>query len=124
MVEHRSDSGSIKISDEAIATIAAIAAKSVAGVLGLDRGPMQSMSDILGVKSETKGIKVSVEKEVVNLEMNLTVEYGREISEVAGAVQERVRESIENMTSLIVDKVNINVNSVKMYTPGAGPIEE
>jgi uncharacterized alkaline shock family protein YloU len=124
MVEHKNDSGSVKISDEAIATIAAITAKAVNGVVGLDRGAVQSIADMLGVKNETKGIKVSVDKEVVNIEMNIVVEYGREISEVASAVQERVRESIENMTGLIVDRVNINVNSVKMYTPGAGAMED
>jgi len=118
MVEEKNDSGNIKISDEAIATIAAITAKSITGVVELDAGPVQSISDVLGVKQETRGIKINMNKETVSIDMNLVFEFGMEISEVAASVQEKVKETIENMTGLIVDRVNISVNSIKLYPSG------
>jgi len=113
-MEEKNDTGNIKISDEAIATIASIAAKSVPGVVDLDGGPVSGIADALGVKSSTKGIKVEMSAESVSLDLNIIVAFGKDISDIASEVQEKVRESIENMTGLVAEKVNVNVNSVKM----------
>lgn len=121
MVEERSDTGNIKISDEAIATIAAIAARSVPGVLDLDGGPMSNFAGVLGVKKETSGIKVEMEKESVSLDINIIVEFGMDISEIASSVQEKIRQAIEKMTGLMAEKVNVNINSVKLPQPVKNP---
>ncbi len=113
MSTEKTESGNVKISDEAIATIASIAAKSVAGVVDLDGGPMGNFSDMIGVKNSSKGIKVEMGSDSVSVDINLIVGFGSDIADVAAAVQDAVREHIEKMTGLTVDKVNVNINSVK-----------
>jgi uncharacterized alkaline shock family protein YloU len=114
METNKTDSGSVKISDEAISTIASIAAKSVDSVVGLDGGAMGNFSEMIGVKDETKGVKVTMSAEAVSIDINLIVGFGCDIADVAASVQEAIREHIEKMTGLNVDKVNVNVNSVKL----------
>jgi uncharacterized alkaline shock family protein YloU len=113
MATEKTESGNVKISDEAIATIASIAAKSVAGVVDLDGGPMGNFSDMIGVKNSSKGIKVEMGSDSVSVDINLIVGFGSDIADVAAAVQDAVREHIEKMTGLTVDRVNVNINSVK-----------
>jgi uncharacterized alkaline shock family protein YloU len=114
MATDKTDSGNIKISDEAISTIAAIAAKSVDCVVDLDGGAMGNFSEMIGVKDVTKGVKVLMAADAVSIDINLIVAFGCDIAVVAASVQEAVREHIEKMTGLNVDKVNVNVNSVKL----------
>lgn len=114
MATDKTEAGNIKISDEAISTIASIAAKSVPSVVDLDGGPMGNFSEMIGVKDETKGIKVLMGADNVSIDVNLIVAFGCDIAETAALVQDAVREQIEKMTGLNVDKVNVNVNSVKL----------
>lgn len=114
MATDKNDSGNIKISDEAISTIAAIAAKSVDCAVDLDGGPMGNFSEMIGVKDQAKGVKVTMSADSVSIDINLIVGFGCDIADVAAGVQEKVREQIEKMTGLNVDKVNVNVNSVKL----------
>jgi len=114
MATDKTEAGNIKISDEAIATIAAIAAKSISGVVGLDGGPMGNFSEIIGVKNSSKGVKVEMSAETVSVGINLIIGFGEDIADTAALVQEKVREAVEKMTGLTVDKVNVNVNSVQL----------
>ena len=114
MPDEKTDIGNIKISDEAIASIASIAAKQVDGVIDMDGGPVTSLAETLGVKNATKGIKVDMSKETVSIEINLIIAFGKDISDIATQVQEKIKEAIENMTGLIVEKINVNINRVKV----------
>jgi uncharacterized alkaline shock family protein YloU len=116
MVEQKSDAGNIKISDDAIAAIACIAAKDVDGVVDLDGGTTAALAEALGVKDSIKGVKVEMANDTVSLNIDLIVSFGREVSDVASEVQDKVRESIETMTGLSVDKIHVNVNSVRKKT--------
>jgi uncharacterized alkaline shock family protein YloU len=114
MPDEKNDIGNIKISDEAIASIASIAAKQVDGVIDMDGGPVGTLAETLGVKNELKGIKIDMGKESVSVEINLIVAFGSDVSEIATAVQEKIKEAIENMTGLSVEKINVNINRVKI----------
>ena len=83
----KNETGNIKISDEAICTIAAIAAKSVDGVAGLDGGTMANISEMIGVKKAGKGVKAEMGPESVSIEINIIVKFGAEIADVAANVR-------------------------------------
>ena len=68
----------------------------------------------LGVKNLSKGVKVSVENGVVKVDLDLNIEYGKNILETSRKVQEKVKSSIENMTGLEVADVNIHIAGVNM----------
>lgn len=104
--------GDVKISEDVLATISILAAESVEGVVKLQTSLKSSVTDILGVKNASRGVKVSVgEKEAV-VDLFITVEYGRNIVEVATVVQEKVKEAIENMTGLKVVEINVHVSGI------------
>ena len=68
----------------------------------------------LGMKNLSRGVKVTVLEGVVTVDLNLNIEYGKNILETSKKVQEKVKSSIENMTGLEVADVNIHIASVDM----------
>lgn len=106
--------GNVKIADDVIATIAAVAAESIDGVVELQSTLKASVTDMLGVKNLAKGVKVSAGENEAIIDLFLTVEYGKNIVSVSKEVQEKVKEAIETMTSLNVIEVNIHVSGIAM----------
>ena len=103
--------GIVKISDEVVSVIAGIAAQEVDGILDCQNGVAGNLTNIFkGKKSAVKGTKVTLEDDKAIIDMNVAVEYGRKINDLASAVQENVK-----MTGLEVDSVNICVQSI--YLP-------
>ena len=108
--------GIVKISDEVVSVIAGIAAQEVEGVLDCQNGVASNLTNIFkGKKNVTKGTKVTLEDDKAIIDMNVAVEYGRKINELAAAVQENVKKTVEAMTGLEVDSVNICVQNI--YLP-------
>lgn len=108
------DVGNIKIAPEVISTIAAIAATEVTGVAELTGGVVEGISNILGKKQVSKGIKVELNEEGCTVEINIVVEYGVSIRQVALTVQESVVDAVTNMSGLGVNAVNVYVQGIKM----------
>lgn len=108
------DVGNIKIAPEVISTISAIAATEVVGVAELTGGVVEGISNILGKKQISKGVKVELNEEGCTIEINLVVEYGTSIRNVALKVQEDVVEAVTNMSGLGVNAVNVFVQGIKM----------
>ncbi len=106
--------GDIKIADEVVAIIAALAATDVKGVSGMSSGIAGGIAEIMGRKNVTKGIKVDVIEKQALIDLYIIMEYGSRIPEVAWEIQEKVKKSVETMTGLKVDKVNIHVQGVNL----------
>lgn len=107
----QSDStGSVKIADEVIATIASMAAAEVDGVAQAPRGALE-VKDILSKKGY-KGVKVDTQDGRVTIDVNLSVIFGYKIAEVAEKVQKKVLDAVTAMTGLELARVNIHVSSV------------
>jgi uncharacterized alkaline shock family protein YloU len=71
------------------------------------------ISEVLsGKKNLSKGIKVEVEDKEAKIDVNIIVEYGVRIPDVAFQIQNRVKKAVETMTGLIVTAVNIHVQGV------------
>ncbi|AAM24515.1 putative alkaline shock family protein YloU [Caldanaerobacter subterraneus subsp. tengcongensis MB4] len=106
--------GSVKISEEVVSIIAGLAATEVPGVAGMSGGVVNGISEILGRKNLSKGVKVEVGDKEATIDLYLIVDYGVRIPEVAWNVQENVKNAVENMTGLKVVEVNIHVQGVSM----------
>ena len=108
--------GIVKISDEVVSVIAGIAAEEIKGVEDLQQIGCNNISQLLkGKKNVGKNVKVTLSENSAIIDLNLAVEYGVKIPEVVNAVQENVKRTVEAMTGLNVDYVNINVQSI--YLP-------
>ncbi len=102
----------IKIANEAVATYAGIAVSEVSGVYGMAGGFAGITEALSGKKNLAKGIKVDVGEKSAKIDVNIIVEYGARIPDVAFEIQTRVKKSVENMTGLKVLEVNVHVQGV------------
>ncbi|MEW6680854.1 MAG: Asp23/Gls24 family envelope stress response protein, partial [bacterium] len=75
--------GEVKVSNEAIASIAGIAASRVDGVVGLSGGITDGIVKILSGGQVTKGVKVEAGKEEVIIDISIIVKYGVKIFDVS-----------------------------------------
>lgn len=106
-------SNNIQIANDVVASIAGMAASSVPGVAEMAGGFAGGISEVLsGKKNMSKGIKVDVTDNNVKIDVNIIVEYGSRIPDVAFEIQNRVKKSVENMTGLKATEVNVHVQGV------------
>ena len=106
--------GEVQIADEVIATIAALAATEVEGVASMSGNITKELVNRLGKKNHSRGVKIEVDTENVEVDLALQVEYGYSIPSVSQLVQEKVKSAIETMTGLTVSMVNIRIVSVNI----------
>ena len=102
--------GKIVFADDVVATIAFLAAGEVEGVHAMIGST--SISEMLGKKNYTKGVKVEVGSEECACDITIVVKYGYRIQAVAQKVQEEIKNAIETMTGLKVVEINVNVNAI------------
>ena len=106
--------GNVVISDEVISVIAAIAAKSVEGVNSMQSSITGGFVELLGKKNPSKGVKVTVEDNSVEIDLSISVNYGAKINDVAWEIQGKVKNEVESMTGYEVKAVNISVDGIVM----------
>lgn len=111
LIDDMSD-GNVKISDDVIATIATVAAENVEGVVKMQANLKSSVTEILGTKNLTHGVKVNVGEKEALIDMYITVEYGRKVVDICRNVQRKVKEAIETMTDLDVVEVNVHISGI------------
>ena len=113
-IQNEASLGEVKIADEVVAIIAALAATEVDGVASMAGNITNEVIGKLGIKNLSKGVKVDVLEGVVTVSLALNIKYNYSIVEVTGKVQEKVKNAVENMTGLEVADVNIKVAGVEM----------
>ena len=103
----------IQVSDEVVAVIAGMTVAEVSGVAEMAGGFAGGISEVFsGKKNMAKGIKVEINEKSVVIDVNIIVEYGSRIPDVAFEIQKRIKASVENMTGLNVEQVNVHVQGV------------
>ena len=65
----------------------------------------------------SKGVKVEVTPESVAIDLALEMKYGYSIPKVSEQVQERVKNAIESMTGLTVERVDVRIVGVAVDKP-------
>ena len=113
-----SEDTGIKISNDVVASIAGVAVSEVPGVYSMAGGIAGGISEVFsGKKNLSKGIKVEVGERDTKIDVNIIVEYGVRIPDVAFEIQGRVKKAVETMTGLKVSGVNIHVQGIKTNVP-------
>ena len=110
------NNNAIKIADDVVAVIAGVAVSEIPGVANMAGGFAGGITEVLsGKKNMAKGIKVDIinEKET-KIDVNIIVEYGTRIPNVAYEIQTKVKKAVETMTGLKVLEVNVHVQGVNI----------
>lgn len=116
VLESETAENTIKISDDVVSIIAGKAVSEVEGVSSMAGGFAGGITEVLsGKKNFSKGIKVEVGEKETKIDVNIIVEYGTRIPDIAFEIQNRVKKAVENMTGLKVLEVNVHVQGV--HTP-------
>jgi len=111
--EIKTENDGIQIANDVIAVIAGVAVSEVPGVADMARGFAGGISEVFsGKKNLAKGIKIETTDEKVKIDVNIIVEYGTRIPDVAYEIQNRVKKAVESMTGLKVEEVNVHVQGV------------
>lgn len=113
--------GRTTIADGVVEKIAGLAAREVVGVHAMGSGFSRTLGAVRdrvpgagGKSGVTRGVKAEVGEVQTALDLEIVVDYGVSITDVAGAVRENVIAAVERMTSLEVVEVNIAVSDVKL----------
>ncbi|WP_158889047.1 Asp23/Gls24 family envelope stress response protein [Amycolatopsis anabasis] len=113
--------GSTTIADTVVQKIAGLAAREVSGVHELGGGAARAFGSLReripgASASAGQGVSVEVGETQAAVDLEIQVEYGVAIVDLARAVRRNVITAIERMTGLEVVEVNIAVNDV--HIPG------
>ena len=95
-----------------VSIVASLAAQEVPGVLRMSGRRIDGINEFLGKESVYKGVRVSFDKKTVTCNVYVIIEYGFCIPEVALEIQEKVKDSIENMTGYDVQFIDVHVQGV------------
>ncbi|MFH8884718.1 Asp23/Gls24 family envelope stress response protein [Streptomyces californicus] len=112
--------GKTTISDNVVSTIAGIAIRETDGVHSVGRGASKALGAVTGRRSGSSGarraVKVEVGEKQAAIDVDIEVEYGIPIHELADRIRSNVTDAVETMTGLEVVEINIVVFDV--HIPG------
>lgn len=114
--DRSTDIGVVRINNEAITTIASIAAMDVKGVYKMGGGIARTLCELFCKRSGTRGVRIRMKDSEVKLTVSIVVTYGVDIPRIADEVQECVKRSVEKMTGLVLSEVDVIVEGVHSPT--------
>lgn len=107
------ENGTVLISEDVIATIAAQAISDVDGVVGMSVKPNTDLAEVISKKAWGKSLRISIgQDDELYVDCNVIIAYGQSVVSVAQAVQESVTGALESMTGVKVATVNVNVSGI------------
>lgn len=113
MFETQESPGAIKIANEVILTIAAQALHEIKGIT-LAVSAAEGFVDKLVKKPSSKGVRIYLNEDAkeVDIDVHVAISYGINIPEISWEIQEAVKKTVETMTDVTVNKVNVFVDGV------------
>ncbi len=114
-IEDNESKANVIIPEDAFETIATLAALEVKGVASVDGTITKEKVQKISTKNISSWVKVEVdeEKNSVKVYISIELENGYTIPKTCKAIQEKVKNTITNMTGFGVHAVNIKICGVK-----------
>lgn len=107
------DGNTVQISEDVIASIAAMSMKDIKGVYAVGTGVKTGLMEKLGWEDLAKGVTVEVLEDGVIVDVVISVNFDKKIMEVSKEIQEKIQSNISDMTDMNVIAVNVRVVEVK-----------
>ena len=99
--------GTVKIANDVVAMIAGLAATEVDGVSAMVGNITNELMGKVGMKKQTKGVKIDILDSTVSVDLAVTLEYGFNIPTTCNKVQEKVKNAIETMTGFKLSSTHL-----------------
>ena len=123
-----SERGKTSIADSVVSKIAGIATREIAGVHSMGSGAARAIGAIRDklpgsgpARGITQGVSVEVGERQAAIDLDVVVEYGVPIVDVANAVRDNVSSRVERMTGLEVTEVNVTVDDIYLESEEEEP---
>lgn len=106
------NNNNVIISEDVIAKVASIAATDVKGVHGVVSKPV----NIKGIFKDEASKAVVVEKNGKSsvIDIYIKIKEGYKVQTVAEEVQKAVKEQVQNMTNIVITKVNVHISEIEL----------
>ena len=106
--------GELTYEDKVIQKIIGLSLEKVNGLLAVDGGFFSNLTDkIINTDNVANGVNVEVGKEQVAVDLNVVVEYQKNVPEIYKHIKDVVVSQVSKMTDLEVVEVNVNVVDIK-----------
>lgn len=120
--------GKTSIADVVVVKVAGIAAREIPGVYDMGGGLARTLGAVRdrvpgGRPNVGRGVKVEVGERQAAIDLEIVVDYGVSITEVAADVRENVISAVERITGLEVVEVNVAVDDVHLPGDDTEPAE-
>ncbi|MFI9818153.1 Asp23/Gls24 family envelope stress response protein [Saccharothrix variisporea] len=111
--------GKTTIASSVVQKVAGIAAREISGVYALGGGVQRAFGALIeripgAGTATTTGVTVEVGEKQAAIDLDIVVEYGAGIVDLARAVRRNVITNVERITGLEVIEVNIAVNDIHL----------
>ena len=118
------ENGTLQISEDVVASVAAAAVLEVEGVCGLSSSISTDIAEMLGMKTMARGVRLTPIKHLsktfqmkdgaVKIECDVVAKFGQSVFSLAKTVQDAVKSSVESVAGLSVAQVNVNICGIAM----------
>lgn len=103
--ENMTQFGQVRIANDVVAIIVGLALNDIKGIYSAERRKAK--------KNLSKGIQIQVVDQQVICDIDLVVLYGVKVPVLAEEIQSKVKNTVENMTGLEVQAVNLHILAVR-----------
>ena len=115
--------GRTTVANVVVQKIAGRATREISGVYDFGGGAARTFGAITeripGARASSgRGVTVEVGEKQTAIDLDIVVEYGVPIAQLAQSIRRNVVDAVEQMTSLEVVEVNINVNDLHVADEG------
>ena len=108
------EKGSINISEDVVAVIAAVAAAEVEGVYGPFLSHNKDIPNVLGRKGLARGVKLHIDGDDISIDINIIAEIGYSVSDIGAKVQKAVMSAVQDAAGAKVNSVNVNICGIAL----------
>lgn len=106
--------GKIEVAPEVIEVIAGIAVTEVEGVASTRGNIATGVAERFGKKVHSKGVKSAFSEDgSIIIDVYCSVKFGYSIPKIAKTIQNQIRQSIFDMTSIETSEVNVHITAVQ-----------
>ena len=106
--------GELTYENKVIQKIIGFSLENISGLLAVDGGFFSNLTDkLINIDNVTSGVNVEVGKEQVAVDLNIIVEYKKNVPELYQEIKKVITNDISNITDLEVVEVNVNVVDIK-----------
>ncbi len=107
--------GTVEITSEVLSTLAGLLTMECYGVVGMAaKRKTDGIVELLGRDNFSRGVKLSVQENEINVDLYIMTEYGTPLSTIAKNVMDAVKNGLEQWTGLTVRAVNVTIESIKV----------